>query len=613
MVRGQGGKGQENAYEAGLEFYRAGDCLAATAALKPLAATEPRADLPLGTCFFESHAYGEAVIALASYVQQFPSDTEALHLLAMSYEKSGRNSDALNAIHYYVVRHPDSSAGQVELGRFYFETGDKEKSAAAFSSALEKAPDDPAALVGLGQIATSDGRWAEAVEDLKHAGQIAPGAAAPFKALGDVYAKQGKYQDALGPYQHAFGLSPSDYATAKSLAKCYFLLNQLDEVAKVLRSPTLEQAKDLGATDMMVKALAGDQAALADYLRVVIALNPENTIARSRRAQLLTASKQMDEAVSEYSEILKLEKDHPDPEICYRLAEVYEARNDLKNAHEYYRVAADSAAATPAMHLALARVDLALNDPVGAQGELTKVTAPQSESFECEVLQLETYLRSGSWDSANALATQMLAKDPNNAKVLDLEAQVALKQQRYDEGAGYLERLFQTDPTSKPARYRLVRLYISHPDLKRDDRAKELLKEFIAREENDPEGYLLLAEFYRARKDKASAKSNYELGFTHMPNPTPSTFAWAYTSYAIFLANDGDLENALANSLRAVQLTPEDGSALFDLGVIYIKLGKTSEAEQVIEKLRGLNPESADELQQQLHGSFGRRSKSGVG
>ncbi len=616
LVYGHAEKSDETAYQLGQNLYRAGDCLAAIPSLKSAVSTEPRANFALGKCYLDTQAYAQAADSLAAYLLQFPSDIQAVHLLAIAYEKAGRNSDALNVIHYYVARHADDPSGQVELGRYYLETGDKEKAAAAFSGVLEKSADDPAALLGSGLIASADGRWAEAAELLKRSSQLAPGAPATFKALGDVYARQGKCEEALGPYGRAFELRPSDYPTAKSLAKCYAALNKLEDVARVLRSSTLEEAKDIEATQMVAKALAGNAEALAEYANSVIALNPDNTVARSVRAQALLTAKQTNEAIAEYLEILKVEKDHPDAEICYKLATLYEARGDLKSAHQYYTLAAASPAATSLMHLALARTNLALNDPLGAQGELGKVGAPESNSLDYKILQVEVQLRSGNWDSANSLALELLQNDPQNVKLLDLSAQIAGKQERYEDEAALLERLYQASGTDKRVRYRLARLYIARPELKQEDRAMELLKDFTARQETDPEGYLLLGYRYQLKKDATNTRTYYELGFARVPNPTPASLAWAYVDYAAFLGEAGDLQGALEQQSRAVQLNPDDEDTQFNLGVIDVKLKKFEEVKQVIEKLQVLNPKSADDLQGKLNKAQGtppHRSKQGPG
>lgn len=582
-----------DSFEAGLNLYRTGDCLAASKLLKEAVASNPAANLPLGQCYVETRAYDDAVEPLLASLKSFPSDTRALRLLVFAYSRLKKIDEANNVVHSYLVQHPESLDAKVESGRLQLASGDKENAAITFQSILDQSPDFPPALLGLGLVASANQKWQDAVQYLVHATQIAPGVPAIYSALGDAYARQGKCDQAIGPYKQAFDLMPSNFAAAKALAKCYAEAGKEEEVARVLRSATLEEARDTEATEMVVLALKSDPKALGEYLRDVIELNPENVVARKRRAEALETSHNMDEAEAEYLEILKLEKDNPDPVTCYKLGSIKEAKNSLEDAHRYYEIAARAPTATADMHLSLARINLAMKHAPDAQTELSKVGDPANQTPEFRLMQLEVYVQTSQFDSAAALANDYLAQHPNDAKALGLAAQSAGKQQRYEDQVGFLERLVGVSPEDKDARYRLVRLYIAHAELKKDDRTLELLSNFVSRKEVDPEGYLCLANLYGRNKDTASAKAFYDLGFSYMPTPVPAKFAWAYTSYAKFLEGQGNLDDALVSQMRAVEVDPNNENAQYNLGVIYLKRRQFEDAEQVLGKLKAMNSDLA--------------------
>jgi tetratricopeptide (TPR) repeat protein len=305
----------------------------------------------------------------------------------------------------------------------------------------------------------------------------------------------------------------------------------------------------------------------------------------------------MDEAEAEYLEILKLEKDKPDPLTCYKLASIKEAKNSLEDAHHYYEIAARAPTATTDMHLSLARIDLAMKNAPDAQTELSKIGDPANQTAEFRLMQLDVYVQAGQFDSAATLANDYLAQHSNDSKALGLAAQAAGKQQRYEDQAGFLERLVGVSPDDKDARYRLVRLYIAHPELKKDDRTLELLSNFVSRKEVDPEGYLCLAYLYGRNKDAASAKTFYDLGFSYMPTPVPGKLAWAYTSYANFLEGQGNLDDALVSQMRAAEIDPSNERAQYNLGVIYLKRRQFEDAERVLGKLQAMNSDLAVKLE----------------
>jgi tetratricopeptide (TPR) repeat protein len=586
--------------ESGLTLYRSGDCPAAIRVLKDLASSNPAANLPLGECYLDTGSYEDAIEPLLASLRSFPSDTRALHALISAYTSLKRDDDAKNLAHSYLVQHPDSLDAKVQAGLLQIAGGDKESASLAFQAVLEKSPDFPSALYGLGLVASAGQQWPEAIQYLMKASQVAPGVPAIYSALGDAYARQGQCEQAVGPYKQAFDLMPSNFAAAKSLARCYARLGKQEDVARVLRSSTLQEARDTEATEMVAIALKSDPKALGEYLRDVIELNPENIIARKLHAETLESSHKMDEAEAEYLEILKLQKDNPDPATCFSLGAIEEAKNKFEDAHKYYELAARAPSATTAMHLALARVDLALKDAPDAQIELNKVKEPENQTPEFHLMQLEVLVGTAQFDSAAAIANDLLAQRPNDPKVLDLAAQVASKQHRYDDATTLLERLLVAAPDDKTVRSRLVRTYVSHPELKKDDRTLELLSNFVSRQEVDPEGYFLLALLYFRNKDLANAKTFFDLGFSHMPTPVPPNLAWAYSGYTSFLFSQGDFENALTSQLRAAELNPNDESTQYYLGLAYVKLGRAEEAAQVVGKLQAMNSDQAEKLQEEL-------------
>ncbi len=597
--------------EDALRQYRTGDCLAAIKLLQPAVAANPDANLPLGRCYVETGLYKEAIDPLLASLRQTPSDTRALHLLVMAYTSLKLHDEAGNLVHSYLVQHPGSLAAQVESGRLLLADGDKQSAAAVFQSVLEKSPEFPAALLGMGLIATAGQQWTEAIRLLTRANQIAPGSAAIYAAIGDVYMRQGKCEEATGPYKQAFDLVPSNFATAKSLAKCYSQLGKQEEVARVLQSGTLPEAKDTEATNLVAASLKSNPKALDEYLRNVIELNPENVVARRLRAETLETTHNLDQARAEYVAIIKLEKDHPDPSTCYKLGVIEESTKDFENARKHYEIAANSPAATVPMNLALARVDLLLKDTSAAQVQMNKLEESVRQTPEFRLLQLQIYVASNQFDSAAALAGECLAQHPDDTSVLSLAAAAAHNQQRFSDEADLVERLYKLTPDDKDLRVRLVRLYVGHPELKKDDRVLDLLSTFVSHQEVDPEGYFLLAFFYQGNKDSANARTYFDLGFSKMPTPVPARFSWVYTSYAQFLFAQHDLEGALTSQQRALQLNPVDENGQYNLGVIYVQLGRIDDAQQVLSKLQALNSDLAADLDGKIR-SASHRQKSGA-
>ena len=578
-----------------MQAYRAADCASAIPLLSTVARADGRANLPLGQCYFETASYLKAIEPLRIYVGQFPADMRGPVLLARSYLQIGRNDDAIKAVTHFTEQHPQDLNARALLGRIYLETGDKERSISILNEVLKQAPQNPAALLGLSFNALERRHWQEAIDNANRVIQIAPGQPEAYRVLGDAYAHLGQYEKALGPYKEAFRRMPLDFAAEKGLAQCYAKLDQWDEVARVLGSGTIAEANDLQMTELAQRAFQDKPQALEEYCRAVIALNPVNTVAHRALAQSAYAAKQTDRAKTEYIEILKLEKD-PDPQINFKLGQIFEAEGNIPEARHYYEAAGRSPRATSEMYIALARIYLAIADAPDAKIALAKVGTPESETKEFKIMNAEVALRTGDVKAASAAINDLLSQDPSNKKLLDLAADASAKQEKYAEAATFLERRLQADPEDKQVRYKLAMLYTDHQELKGEAKAMDLLKDSVTKQEPAPDGYLLLANLYRRNKDFANAKTYFDLGFAKVPNPVPARLAWAYTSYAMMYDTQGNLPEAVAQAVKATQVDPNDDMAQYSLALMYIKAKNAEGVDQIVSRLETRDPDRAAQL-----------------
>jgi len=75
-----------------------------------------------------------------------------------------------------------------------------------------------------------------------------------------------------------------------------------------------------------------------------------------------------------------------------------------------------------------------------------------------------------------------------------------------------------------------------------------------------------------------------------------TTFAWAYSKRSEARRNLGDLDGALADCLRAIELDPKLHEAWLHRGAIYAQLGKKSESLEAFDQAIALAPDSPEAL-----------------
>src|ERR1700675_2566269 len=100
------GQSEESSFQRGVALYRSADCRAAVPLLEQSAATNPRAALLAGRCYFESQQWAKAADAFAAYQKSTPGDPEGLILLARARERAGQGDAAAVLLNDYLKVNP---------------------------------------------------------------------------------------------------------------------------------------------------------------------------------------------------------------------------------------------------------------------------------------------------------------------------------------------------------------------------------------------------------------------------------------------------------------------------------------------------------------------------
>ncbi len=181
------------------------------------------------------------------------------------------------------------------------------------------------------------------------------------------------------------------------------------------------------------------------------------------------------------------------------------------------------------------------------------------------------------WDLALAAFEKAVSLDAKNAEAWAWLGEV--KQQIGQSGQAELDQAAALDHTSVVVRA-LRGLYWS-----RQEKYSQMLAEYLlaARYEPDnPAWQAGIAEAYVKRGDLVAALAAYQRGTELAPNK--STY---WSLLAVFCAENGvHLEDiGLPAAQKAVEISPDDPSALDALGQMYLSSGRYASAEQVLSDL----------------------------
>jgi tetratricopeptide (TPR) repeat protein len=590
---------EDSSYQRGAALYRASECRAAIPFLEAAAPTNPHAARPLGRCFLESQQWDKAVAAFSAYSIANPTDPEAAIVLARAQERAGQNEAAAATLSAFLKSSNEPSV-RTALADLYTRLDRPSDASKEFQTVLQERPSDPAARVGLGLLDLREQKHQAAIDQLEKIRPDLPDDARVLSGIGSAYASLNNCERATEPLRLALDLEPGDYPLAKQLASCNVKLKKWSAVLAALRTGTIEESRDEEATRMVVEAYSAsaDLAGAEAYTRWAIIATPTNLTAHSSLANILFTAKRWREAYAEYAEVAKLKPDSPDAHE--RMGDISLDQKDPSDARLHYEAAAQSAKGTDTARMKLARLCFASDDLKCVTQWLNAVTTP-ALLIQAKTLLARVEYKSENWEKAGSLANEMLASDPENTTLLRIAADVAARQGKPGEAANLYERARKLEPTNKDFVYRLAGLYSNYDELKdRLPTAVGLLTDFLQKVQQDPEGYLLLANVYRRIGDLENAKLNFKTGFDKIQPPIPPRLSWAYNAYGVLLYNENKFEEAYPYETQAVQLNPTDEASQLNFALLCLELGKTDELNAARDKLVAMNSSQVPALDAEI-------------
>jgi predicted Zn-dependent protease len=593
----QTGRPPDPAYLRGSALHHAGDCQAAVAELKNSA--DPKARMLLASCYLALEEYKPAIAVLDAQLKASAEDVEALGLMATAYERDGRGAEGAKLLEAYLQKNPGDTAIRIRLANLYASTGQTAPAAKAFEQMAATPVDNPAAVAGMGLFALKQQKWNDAIGLLRKAEKDIPGDPAIEEGLGAAYLALDQCQNAIEPLKSAQRLSPVNYRIAKSLAGCYRKLARWNELIEALRTGIEAESADTEATTWMLEAFtaANRKPETEPYLRWALSRTAGNQNARLALANLLFEGGKLKDARTEY--LAYMQGGKATAGIQHRVAKIYEGESQAGEARKHYEAA--SAAADPPQDKQSDRArgwrKAAALDC--ARAALNRIPAAES-SVAVKRMRIEVEYKGQKWEEVFRLASELLPQDPKNLELVKIAAESALKLNKLQEGVDLLEQAVALSPGDKALRYELAGLYSDNESLNRMSRATDLLAEYIAKDQQDGEAYLMLGNLYRKSKDLENAKLNFRLGFERIGSPVPPRLAWAYSSYGAVLWEDGRLDEAMLYQKQATQLSPDDEVSQYNFALMCLKQGKEEDLAAAQEKLRALNSKFSAELDEQV-------------
>ena len=212
--------------------------------------------------------YPGAIRTLQQIVAQYPLETEAYTRLARLLYGEERPQESIAVVRQGLAADPESGDLYNVLGICYLGLGRYDEAIGAHQRYAQLAPAEPNAHDSLGMSLQQSGRYENAAAEYNAALSLDPEFEPAIIHLGDVYFQQGRYRDALRQYQRYIQVTGSDTARAvgySSLAQVYWRQHDLSRAEQAARNETL-YAKGAVWSELLL-ALEGVEAAKAARLK----------------------------------------------------------------------------------------------------------------------------------------------------------------------------------------------------------------------------------------------------------------------------------------------------------------------------------------------------------
>jgi tetratricopeptide (TPR) repeat protein len=397
--------------------------------------------------------------------------------------------------------------------------------------------------------------------------------------------EQGNYSQSLAAYEALAQLKPNSVLYQVRLAENYLRLERDSEAINAARK-ALEIEKYPPAYFFLGKIYfeLGQNEEAAEAFQQVINLDGKLPdayyflgVSQSRRGRRDKAIAALRQAVALAPQDFQFNKELGS--ILIDDAQYEEAIAPLKKA----------AALNPSDFEAKVGLGVALVESAHYEEALTVLTeVDQMKPGNQTVVMFLSVTRARQQGIAQAVQMKQFAKEnPNDLNVRLSLAQLLGYARRMNEAEPYIEEIRQMNPKDARVYITLGTIYTTAGNL---DKASEVYRKALEIEQN-PGAYLGLANIYSKRGQIDEAINAFAKVIELKPD-APNIMKL----YADLLRDNGKRSEALEMYKRSLSLLPNNPPAVFNAGILSVKLGDLNAARQYLEILKPLDPQSAKTL-----------------
>ena len=557
-----------------------------------------------GTLFNRPDMLAQAIDELKQAQTYDPTSSYLSLELADLYASTGRWRNALQEAEDDLNRHPDDLDARKFLGRLYLRvltpdhgqqapTDVQDRAVKQFEEIIARDPKDVSSYLILAQLYRSSGENAKAESLLKKAIALEPDSSEANSNLALLYVDLGDYHAAIDLLKKAAN-EKSDAQLWSTLAYSYEQIQDYKDAATAY-DKALERDPDnvafrrgLGQSLLLTRQYDGAR----EQFEAMLEANPRDVEAYLRLSQVYRVQHKFDLAQQNMTKALELAPDNLD--VQFNQVLLVEAQGKGQEAIGLVQKILDSSAKRDAAPMSpqektnraifyekLGSLYRDQGDFANAESTFRQMLSLGKENaVRAELHLIEIYQDNRQYDKALDASDKAVKQYPESRELISERASLLASTGKAPAAIAMLKPLLKNNSEDREVWLAMARVYQQQ---KQFDQAREATAKASELSESDDEKeyiHFLYGSIWERQKNFKRAEEEFRKALEINPD---SAMTLNYLGY--MWADQGvNLEDAVHNIQRAVDMEPNSGAYLDSLGWAYYKQNKFDLAQQLLEK-----------------------------
>lgn len=511
------------------------------------------------------------------------SDPETLELIGQISLRDGRIDEGKDYLAKAVESNPESADLLTRTGLTLLQTRDVDQAVEVLDRAVQQDPDSFVAQVALVGGHLQAKRFQEAVSAALEMQERWPDRPEPPTFLGVSYGLQGDRAKARAAFERAVEIEPQYISAASNLAALATADGDFDAAREQYERILAYEPGDVRTLVKLAKLerAAGDLEAHERRLEQALAAEPDALQARVLLAGHYVQTNNPLRALAVLNEVRDAYSEQPG--FLAALAGTQLAAKEIPSAARSANSLARLLPREPIAQYLLARVYAAAEDFEGLRAQLRIAFNLDPDNAAAGPLMRRLATLAPDIRAARAAIGDLKAVDPTHPDLIDLEAQIAMRDQRPDLALEVYGQAREREPTERRWVMRIAQVQQASG---RDAEGARTLETWVEANPTDRGARLLLAKGYLHMGQQDQARAHFEKLLEMTPDD-PSVL-----NNVAYLSLTDDPARSLELARRAVQLR-RDWIILDTLGMALAANGLGADAAAALREAAEINPASA--------------------